>query len=261
MTDELTRARRDNVGAHYLAQRNQQAAARTDEHVRPRESAPRRRSPAEQAGMPDGNSSEYREAVAGQAVDRDPQQPQRAQRSRLSQRRRSAGAASARRRWRSRRPRRVRSRPAPPRQLRLRGKRADGTLEVVPNTRDRARALSRCLAAQVERIGTLNFPQMRAQRLPAIRCSKSSIAATAAWRSAHRAARAAAGARPGRAGDPAARGAVRSVPGGAAQAIRRAAVRLRMAVRRRRWTAATAAVDRDLCHLRPASRRRDPDTR
>ena len=54
----------DNLSAQYLAQRNQQGSGTTDEHVRPANPASSA-IPAQQAGIPDGNSSEYREAVSG----------------------------------------------------------------------------------------------------------------------------------------------------------------------------------------------------
>src|SRR5690349_7652953 len=63
LTGEDTRAA-DNVGAQYLAQRNQQGSGTTDEHVRPANPASSAIA-AQQAGIADGNSSEYREAVAG----------------------------------------------------------------------------------------------------------------------------------------------------------------------------------------------------
>src|SRR4026207_6676 len=64
VTGEDTRAA-DNLGAQYLAQRNQQGSGTTDEHVRPANPASSAIA-AQQAGIADGNSSEYREAVSGQ---------------------------------------------------------------------------------------------------------------------------------------------------------------------------------------------------
>jgi protein TonB len=93
VTGDDTRAA-DNLGAQYLAQRNQQGSGTTDEHVRPANPASSAIA-AQQAGVPDGNSSEYREAGRGPAVRGNSQQPQRAQRGRVSQRRRSSGPGSA----------------------------------------------------------------------------------------------------------------------------------------------------------------------
>jgi protein TonB len=159
VTGDDTRAA-DNLSAQYLAQRNQQGSGTTDEHVRPANPASSVIA-AQQAGIPDGNSSEYREAVAGK---------------------RSAEILSSRSErsevdYRSGEDRPVQEAQAPlalapttPRPiatnatddtLRLRGRRADGSFEVVPNTRESK--LAPYLDAwrrKIERLGTLNFPQI-----------------------------------------------------------------------------------------------------
>jgi periplasmic protein TonB len=159
VTGDDTRAA-DNLSAQYLAQRSQQGSGTTDEHVRPANPASSVIA-AQQAGIPDGNSSEYREAVAGK---------------------RSAEILSSRSErseveYRSGEDRPVQEAQAPlalapttPRPiatnatddtLRLRGRRADGSFEVVPNTRESK--LAPYLDAwrrKIERLGTLNFPQI-----------------------------------------------------------------------------------------------------
>jgi periplasmic protein TonB len=158
LTGEDTRAA-ENVGAQYLAQRNQQGSGTTDEQVRPANPASSA-IPAHQAGIPDGNSSEYREAVSGQ---------QSAEilssRSELSEveyrsgEDRPAQQAEAPLALAPTTPRPIATN-ATDETLRLRGKRADGTFEVVPNTRESK--LAPYLDAwrrKVERLGTLNFPQ------------------------------------------------------------------------------------------------------
>lgn len=159
LTGEDTRAA-DNVSAQYLAQRNQQGSGTTDEHVRPANPASSAIA-AQQAGIPDGNSSEYREAVAGQ---------QSAEilssRSDLSEVEYRSGEdqpaqqAEAPLALAPTMPRPIATN-ATDDTLRLRGRRADGTYEVVPNTRESK--LAPYLDAwrrKVERLGTLNFPQI-----------------------------------------------------------------------------------------------------
>jgi protein TonB len=149
----------DNLSAQYLAQRNQEGSGTTDERVRPANPAS---SPVslQQAGVAEGNSSESREAVPGapstellsSRSDRSDvsfrsgeQQPEEAQ----------TPLALA---------------PTPPspiatntvdQTLQLRGLKPDGRVEIVPNTR--ASRLAPYLDAwrrKVERLGTLNFPQV-----------------------------------------------------------------------------------------------------
>src|SRR5262245_14899711 len=61
LTGDDTRAA-DNPTAQYLAQRSQQGSGTTDERVRPANPASSVL-PAQQAGISDGNSTEYREAI------------------------------------------------------------------------------------------------------------------------------------------------------------------------------------------------------
>ena len=129
LTGADTRAA-DNPDAQYLAQRNQHGSGTTDERVRPANPASSALA-AEQEGMPDGNSSEYREAVAGQRSTEILSSRGRAQRGRIPQRRAATGATGTKRRWRCRRPRRSPiATNATDDTLRLRGRRADGTYEV-----------------------------------------------------------------------------------------------------------------------------------
>jgi protein TonB len=158
-TPEDTRAA-ENLSAQYLAQRNQQGSGTTDEHVRPANPASSAIA-AQQAGIPDGNSSEYREAVAGkQSAEILSSRSERSEveyRSGDDQPAQEAQAPLA-------------LAPTPPRPiatnatdvtLRLRGRRADGTYEVVPNTREsRLAPYLDAWRRKVERLGTLNFPQI-----------------------------------------------------------------------------------------------------
>jgi protein TonB len=161
-TSDLAAA--DNASAQYLAQRNQQGSGTTDERVRPANPVSSPLS-MQQAGAADGNSSESREAVAGSPStellssrsDRSDvsfrsgeQQPQEAQTPiALAQTPPSPIATNA-----------------VDDTLRLRGLKPDGRIEVLPNTR--ASRLAPYLDAwrhKVERLGTLNFPQV-ARRPP-----------------------------------------------------------------------------------------------
>jgi protein TonB len=161
VTGEDTRAA-DNLSAQYLAQRNQQGSGTTDEHVRPANPASST-IPAQQAGIPDGNSSEYREAVAGQQSAEI--LSSRSERSEVEYRSgddRPAQEAQAPLALTPTTPRPIATN-ATDDTLRLRGKRADGSFEVVPNTRESK--LAPYLDAwrrKVERLGTLNFPQIAA---------------------------------------------------------------------------------------------------
>ncbi len=149
----------DNLSAQYLAQRNQQGSGTTDERVRPANPASSLLA-AQQAGLPDANSTEYREAVEGQ---------------------RSKEIISSRSDVSEVEYRSGEDRPAEDAQapialaqttpqpiathatddtLRIRGRKADGTVEIVPNTRQSK--LAPYLDAwrrKVERLGTLNFPK------------------------------------------------------------------------------------------------------
>ena len=119
--------------------------------------------------------------------------------------------------------------------LRLRGKRADGTFEIVPNTRESK--LAPYLDAwrrKVERLGTLNFPQIARRRRRQSDPGSLDPPRRQPRRGAHQALQRPQGDRPGGAVDPAAGLAFRSVPEGAEQAVRRAALRVRVAVPRQR---------------------------
>ena len=159
VTGEDTRAA-DNLGAQYLAQRNQQGSGTTDEHVRPSNPASSAIA-AQQAGIPDGNSSEYREAVAGkQSAEILSSRSERSEVEFRSGDDRPAQEAQAPLALAPTTPRPIATN-ATDETLRLRGKRADGKYEVVPNTRESK--LAPYLDAwrrKVERLGTINFPQI-----------------------------------------------------------------------------------------------------
>ncbi|MDY6944349.1 MAG: TonB family protein [Pseudomonadota bacterium] len=158
LTGNDTRAA-DNPDAQYLAQRSQQGSGTTDERVRPANPASSS-VPAEQAGVSEGNSDQYKEAVAGQksteiissrsdrseveyrSGDKDP-----SQQSEIP----LALSPSA--------PRPIAT-SATDATLVLRGKRMDGAIEVVPNTRESKLApYLNAWRTKIERLGTLNFPQ------------------------------------------------------------------------------------------------------
>ena len=159
VTGEDTRAA-DNLGAQYLAQRNQQGSGTTDEHVRPANPASSA-IPAQQAGIPDGNSSEYREEVSGkQSAEILSSRSEHSEVEYRSGEDRPAQQAEAPLALAPTTPRPIATN-ATDDTLRLRGRRADGTFEVVPNTRESK--LAPYLDAwrrKVERLGTLNFPQI-----------------------------------------------------------------------------------------------------
>ncbi len=159
LTGEDTRAA-DNLGAQYLAQRNQQGSGTTDEQVRPANPASSA-IPANQAGIADGNSSEYREAVSGkQSAEILTSRSEHSEVEYRSGEDRPAQQAEAPLALTQTTPRPIATN-ATDVTLRLRGKRADGAFEVVPNTRESK--LAPYLDAwrrKVERLGTLNFPQI-----------------------------------------------------------------------------------------------------
>jgi protein TonB len=158
LTSNDTRAA-DNLDAQYLAQRNQKGSGTTDDSVRPANPASSAVM-AEQSGVPEGNSDEYREAVSGQQSteivssrsDRS-QVDFRSGENQPSQQMEVPLALS----------------PTAPRPiatsatddtLRLRGKRIDGATEIVPNTRESKLApYLNAWRSKIERLGTLNFPQ------------------------------------------------------------------------------------------------------
>lgn len=157
LTGADTRAA-DNLSAQYLAQRNQDGSGTTDERVRPANPASSLLA-AQQAGIPDANSTEYREAVEGQ---------------------RSKEIISSRSdvsevEYRSGEDRPAQDTQAPialaqtspqpiathatDETLRIRGRKDDGTVEIVPNTRQSQLApYLDTWRRKVERLGTLNFP-------------------------------------------------------------------------------------------------------
>jgi periplasmic protein TonB len=159
LTGEDTRAA-DNVSAQYLAQRNQQGSGTTDEHVRPANPASST-IPAQQAGIPDGNSSEYREAVSGKrSAEILSSRSERSEVEYRSGEDRPAQQAEAPLALAPTTPRPIATN-ATDDTLRLRGKRADGKYEVVPNTRESKLApYIDAWRRKVERLGTLNFPQI-----------------------------------------------------------------------------------------------------
>jgi len=158
LTSNDTRAA-DNLDAQYLAQRSQVGSGTTDERVRPANPASSAVA-AQQAGVPDGNSDEYREAVSGQQSteivssrsDRN-EVDYRSGEDKPSQQAEVPLALS----------------PTAPRPiatsatddtLRLRGQRLDGSTEIVPNTRESKLApYLNAWRSKIERLGTLNFPQ------------------------------------------------------------------------------------------------------
>jgi len=157
-TSEDTRAA-DNVSAQYLAQHNQLGSGTTDERVRPANPASSPLS-AEQAGVPEGNGSEYREAVSGQKsteiISSRSNQNEVDYRSGENQPAQQAEAPLA---LSPTAPRPIATN-ATDQTLRLRGKRRDGAEEIIPNTRESK--LAPYLDAwrrKIERLGTLNFPQ------------------------------------------------------------------------------------------------------
>jgi protein TonB len=159
LTGDDTRAA-DNLGAQYLAQRNQQGGGTTDEHVRPANPASSAIA-AQQAGIPDGNSSEYREAVEGkQSAEILSSRSERSEVEYRSGEDRPVQQAEAPLALAPTTPRPIATN-ATDDTLRLRGKRKDGTFEVVPNTRESKLApYIDAWRRKVERLGTLNFPQI-----------------------------------------------------------------------------------------------------
>lgn len=153
----------DNPTAQYLAQRNQVGSGTTDERVRPANPATSALA-AEQDGLPDGNGSEYREAVSGERstefVSARSDRSEVSFRSGDSDPSRQAEAPLAL----------APTTPSPiatnatDTTLRLRG-RQDGKYEVVPNTRESKIApYLDAWRRKVERLGTMNFPQIARQR-------------------------------------------------------------------------------------------------
>jgi periplasmic protein TonB len=158
LTGADTRAA-DNLSAQYLAQRNQQGSGTTEERVRPANPASSLLA-AQQEGLPDANSTEYREAVQGQqSKEIVSSRSDRSEVEFRSGENRPAEEAQAPLALAPTSPRPIATH-ATDQTLRLRGLKADGTYEIVPNTRESK--LAPYLDAwrrKVERLGTLNFPQ------------------------------------------------------------------------------------------------------
>jgi protein TonB len=149
----------DNPTAQYLAQRNQIGTGTTDERVRPANPAS---SPlaANQDGVPDGNGAEYREAVSGQrATEFVSSRSDRTEVAFRSGEDRPAQQAEAPRALAQTSPSPIATN-ATDNMLRLRG-RQDGKYEVIPNTRESKIApYLDAWRRKVERLGTMNFPQI-----------------------------------------------------------------------------------------------------
>ena len=158
LTSNDTRAA-DNLDAQYLAQRSQVGSGTTDERVRPANPASSALA-AEQEGIPEGNSDEYREAVAGQRSTEIVSS--RSDRSEVEYRSgddKPAQQAEVPLALSSAAPRPILT-SATDDTLRLRGKRIDGAIEIVPNTRESKLApYLNAWRSKIERLGTLNFPQ------------------------------------------------------------------------------------------------------
>jgi len=158
LTSNDTRAA-DNPDAQYLAQRSQQGSGTTDERVRP---ANPTSSPvmADLDGVPDGNSDRYKEAVSGQKSTEIVSS--RSDRSEVEYRsgdNNPSQQAEVPLALSPTAPRPIAT-SATDTSLILRGKRADGTVEIVPNTRESKLApYLNGWRTKVERLGTLNFPQ------------------------------------------------------------------------------------------------------
>jgi periplasmic protein TonB len=157
LTSNDTRAA-DNLDAQYLAQRSQVGSGTTDERVRPANPASSALA-AEQEGIPEGNSDEYREAVAGQRSTEIVSS--RSDRSEVEYRSgddKPAQQAEVPLALSAAAPRPILT-SATDDTLRLRGKRIDGATEIVPNTRESKLApYLNAWRSKIERLGTLNFP-------------------------------------------------------------------------------------------------------
>lgn len=158
LTNNDTRAA-DNPNAQYLAQRSQEGSGTTDERVRPANPASSAVM-AEQDGAPEGNSDQYREAVAGQKSTEIVSS--RSDRSEVEYRsgdNNPAQQAEVPLALSPSAPRPIAT-SATDDTLVLRGQRLDGALEIVPNTRESKLApYLNAWRTKIERLGTLNFPQ------------------------------------------------------------------------------------------------------
>lgn len=158
LTSNDTRAA-DNLDAQYLAQRNQRGSGTTDDSVRPANPASSA-VPAELSGVPDGNSDEYREAVAGkQSTEIVSSRSDRSQVDFRSGENQPSQQMEVPLALSPTAPRPIAT-SATDDTLRLRGKRIDGATEIVPNTRESKLApYLNAWRSKIERLGTLNFPQ------------------------------------------------------------------------------------------------------
>lgn len=158
LTSNDTRAA-DNLDAQYLAQRNQRGSGTTDDSVRPANPASSAVM-AEQSGVPEGNSDEYREAVAGkQSTEIVSSRSDRSQVDFRSGENRPSQQMEVPLALSPTTPRPIAT-SATDDTLRLRGKRIDGATEIVPNTRESKLApYLNAWRSKIERLGTLNFPQ------------------------------------------------------------------------------------------------------
>lgn len=149
----------DNSNAQYLAQRNQEGSGTTDERVRPANPASSLL-PMQQVGLPDANGTQYREAVEGQRSKE--VISSRSDRSEVEYRSGEdtpAQEAEAPLALAQTAPRPIATH-ATDQTLRLRGVKSDGTIEIVPNTRQSKLApYLDGWRRKVERLGTLNFPK------------------------------------------------------------------------------------------------------
>lgn len=157
LTGDDTRAA-DNAEAQYLAQRNQRGSGTTEERVRPANPTSSLL-PIQRDGIADGNAESYRQAIAGQpAVEIISARSERAEVEFRSGQNTPSQQAQT--------PLALTSTPAQTiatqttdRSLRLRGVRADGEEEILPNTRQSQLApYLDAWRTKVERLGTLNFP-------------------------------------------------------------------------------------------------------
>jgi protein TonB len=158
LTSNDTRAA-DNLDAQYLAQRNQQGSGTTDDSVRPANPASSAVM-AEQDGVPEGNSDEYRESVSGkQSTEIVSSRSDRSQVDFRSGENAPSQQMEVPLALSPTAPRPIAT-SATDDTLRLRGKRIDGSTEIVPNTRESKLApYLNAWRSKIERLGTLNFPQ------------------------------------------------------------------------------------------------------
>lgn len=157
----------DNANAQYLAQRSQQGTGTTRDEEHPANPISSD-IPVQQAGLPDGNSDEFSEALGGEratefvtARGNQSDVSFRSGSDAPSQRAQTPLALAA-------------ALPSPiitsstDKSLRLRG-RQDGKYEVIPDTRESKLApYLDSWRGRVERLGTVNFPQVARKRAPKV---------------------------------------------------------------------------------------------